>query len=427
VWLVLLGVLWLRPLWALLLSLGMVLSWVSASAHMLSAWQLWLDPTPALAAVLLFLPLWAWRRTTVMAQMVRQETAALGRHGAHLLPQPAAGEFVVRQAQLLGQAVDAANSELSLLSSVIEELPEAVAIVSVQQGLMLQNQKLAQLLAHAPLRSGQSLQHVCMALGLSHTTLEPHISQMLQLPTALGVGEFLLKVSPVQLPRHVELWVLVLSDVTQLRQIQAQRDQALQFLSHDMRTPLASILTLVRQADVPAYKIEQHAHKLLQMMDDFCMTVAADAPSYKLQPELLDMLVDDALERVADLAEAKHIALSHHNEADALFVHANAQLLVRALTNLLQNAVKFAPLHSMVEVRVAWQAGAQPHEHRVRVQIVNAVEHVERDTTLPGFGLGLEFVQKVVAKHGGHMMRDIPQQGEARVTVELPCANEGLA
>ena len=428
VWLVLLGVLWLRPLWALLLSLGMMLSWVGASAHMLGAWHLWLDPTPAVATALLFLPLWAWRRTTVMAHIVSQEAAALGRHssGDSALPQKHAGEFVVRQAQLLAHAVDAANSELSLLSSVIEELPEAVAIVSVKQGLLLQNQKLAKLLAHAPLQRGESLQHVCMAVGLANTTLELHTSQILQLPTTVGMGEFMLKVSPVRLPRQGELWVLVLSDVTQLRQVQAQRDQALQFLSHDMRTPLASILTLVRQPEMPAYKIEQHAHKLLKIMDDFCVTVAADAPSYKLQPELLDLLLDDALERIADLAEAKHIAINLHNEADSIFVQANAQLLVRALTNLLQNAVKFAPLHSTVEVRVSWQAGTTSAEHWVRIQIVNAVERVHHDTTLPGFGLGLEFVEKVVAKHGGQMVRDIPQQGEARVTVALPCVDEGV-
>jgi signal transduction histidine kinase len=428
VWLVLLGVMWLRPLWALVMSITMMLSWVSMSAQLLSAWQLWLDPTPALATVLLFLPLWAWRRTSVMAHMVQHETASLHRQGSSIgpPPKPGSGEFVVQQALLLGQAVDAINSELNLLSSVIEELPEAVAIVSVRQGLLLQNHKLLPLLTHQPLQSGHSLQQVCTAMGVDAQSLALNTTQMLHLPLNGGMGEFLLRVSPVQTAQHGDMWVLVLSDVTQLRQIQAQRDQALQFLSHDMRTPLASILTLVRQPNVPAYKIEQHAHKLLQMMDDFCMTVAADAPSYKLQPELLETLLDDALERVSDLADAKHVALSHHNSAEAVFVQANAQLLVRALTNLLQNAVKFAPLHSTVEVRVAWQAAAQDDEHAVRIHITNAVERRQHDTTLPGFGLGLAFVQKVVGKHGGQMVRDIPQHGEARVTLELPCTADGM-
>lgn len=428
VWLVLLGVLWLRPVWALVLSAAMMLVWVGMSAHLLNAWQLWLDPTPALATVMLFLPMWAWRRTSVMAHMVRHETAALQRHGSAtgLLRKPGAGEFVVQQALLLGQAVNAANSELDLLSSVIEELPEAVAIVSVQQGLLLQNHRLQQLLAQQPLQSGHSLQQVCMAMSVDAQSLSLNTTQMLQLPVNGAIGEFLLRVSPVHTAQHGDMWVLVLSDVTQLRQIQAQRDQALQFLSHDMRTPLASILTLVRQPNVPAYKIEQHAHKLLQMMDDFCMTVAADAPSYKLQPELLETLLDDALERVSDLADAKHVALSHHNNAEAVFVQANAQLLVRALTNLLQNAVKFAPLHTMVEVRVEWQAATKDDEHAVRIHMTNAVERRQHDTTLPGFGLGLEFVQKVVAKHGGQMVRDIPQHGEARVTLELPCTADGV-
>lgn len=261
---------------------------------------------------------------------------------------------------------------------------------------------------------------------MNAASLALNTSHMVQLSVGSATREFLLRASPIQLPRYGDLWVLVLSDVTQLRQVQAQRDQALQFLSHDMRTPLASILSLVRQSETPAYKIEQHAQKLLQMMDDFCMTVAADAPSYKLQPELLETLLDDALDRVRDLAEAKHVTLSHDNQAEAVFVQANAQLLVRALTNLLQNAVKFCPLHGTVEMRVERLWGAQPGEHAVQIQIVNRVEATPSDHTLPGFGLGLGFVQKVMDRHGGHMVRHIPPVGEARVTLELPCAADNL-
>jgi signal transduction histidine kinase len=130
------------------------------------------------------------------------------------------------------------------------------------------------------------------------------------------------------------------------------------------------------------------------------------------------------MDRVADLAETKHILLQFEPSESAVFVYANAQLLVRALTNLLQNAVKFAPLHSTVEVTVQDRARDLPAGGGVTITISNAVDASYQDKSLPGFGLGLDFVDKVVAKHGGRIVREIPPHGQARVVLQLPCTFE---
>lgn len=426
------SVLYLSPVRALLWSAALMLWWLLLSDYVLASRGWWLDPTPFFAAVLVFHPLWAWRRMQAMANVIYRKSADLSRAMPDSLtaPQARAGEFVVQHALLLDRAVEAASGELSLLHSVIDQMPEAVALFHIEQGMLLCNSRFAALWPQPePPPQGLRLSALGPWLGVAAERLQHTQSELVSVPRTHGVGgpiEIMLKSSPIDSERLGRLWVLVLSDVTELRQSQAQRDKALQFLSHDMRTPLASILTLNRHGQATGPKIDQHARTLLHMMDDFCMAVQADAPTYQRRAELLDTFVDDAIDRVADLAQTKHIVIQFDPSEAPVFVQANAQLLVRALTNLMQNAVKFAPLHSCVEVSVHNHAASLGPGPGVTVTITNAVDDSYQDTSLPGFGLGLDFVDKVVAKHGGHLVRDIPPHGLARVTLALPCSPETL-
>ena len=421
------SVLFWSPQRALVWAAVLVAVWLGASGYALVANRWWLDPTPFVAAVLMFHPLWAWRRMQAMANVMQRTTSDLSRvlpehhHG----PSKRGSEFVERHALRLDEAVKAASSELALLSSVVAEMPEAVAIWSEPNGLLLCNERFGALWPDGAPSTGTPMQHMSPWLGVPLEALQQDSARMLSLATPQGGQvEVMLKTSLIESVQLGRLWVMVLSDVTELRQFQAQRDKALQFLSHDMRTPLASILTLNRQGQATGPKIEQHARTLLQMMDDFCMAIQAEAPSYQLRHEMLENFIEDAMDRVADLADTKHILLQFEPGDSPVFVHANAQLLVRAITNLLQNAVKFAPLHSTVEVAVQGHAAPLPAAQSVTITISNVVDATYQDKSLPGFGLGLDFVDKVVAKHGGRIVREIPPNGQARVTLELPCTFE---
>jgi signal transduction histidine kinase len=224
-------------------------------------------------------------------------------------------------------------------------------------------------------------------------------------------------------------------DVTELRQSQIQRDRALQFLSHDMRTPVASILSLTRKSssqqqhdETPREKIILHANALLQMMDDFILTVSAEASQYNVQHELLDNLLNDAIEQVADLAEAKGITIRDESETSTLFIQANTRLLVRALVNLLFNAVKFSPAGGVicVQVTATLSADSNASETQALITIQNTVEMTADATDLipsmPGFGLGLDFVDTVIHKHQGSIRREIPQHGMATIQISLPAS-----
>ncbi len=226
----------------------------------------------------------------------------------------------------------------------------------------------------------------------------------------------------------------ILTDVTELRQSQTQRDRALQFLSHDMRTPIASIMAVtqgLQERETAKHKINQHTKTLLQMMEDFILTVKLETMAEHFENQLLDNLLDDAIEQSADLAYQRQVRLVTESDSEGVFVNADSRLIVRMLMNLIFNAVKFSPKGSEVTVRQEVHAMTSDdiQRHQVELLISNWVNTTEHETanheiekTLgKGFGLGLAFVDTVVKRHRGSIERFIPKQGLARVRITLPC------
>jgi signal transduction histidine kinase len=345
---------------------------------------------------------------------------------------------VLQHAKLLDHAVASARSELDFLSSIVDEMPEVVLIFDANDELLLSNQKTQQLF-DAELSHGCHLMALTKLLNFPADTFENLINQtenspqqvLIPLATKLGTRDFVLKTASLNAPLGRSLRLLLLMDITELRQSQKQRDRALQLLSHDMRTPVASILSLLPSQDCSNEKITQHAQSLLQMMDDFILTISSEATQYKVQSESLDNLINDSLEQVADLAHAKNIYLSDESHTSHLFVMANTRLLVRAFVNLLFNAIKFSPSQSTIQIQSLHVESSETSSTQVTLVISNLVSavcsEIDITQTLQGFGLGLDFVDTVIHKHQGTIERHIPAHGVATVVITLPCEISQIA
>jgi signal transduction histidine kinase len=198
-----------------------------------------------------------------------------------------------------------------------------------------------------------------------------------------------------------------------------------------MRTPVASILALTRRTtnssdhDHQQEKIILHAQALLHMMDDFILTVSSEASQYKVQMELLDNLLNDSIGQVVDLADEKTIRLRDQSETSNVFVMANTRLLVRAFVNLLFNAIKFSPSHSTITISTSYKQKTLSKSAEVTITITNevdvAIDNLDLIPSMPGFGLGLHFVDNVISKHDGTILRIIPASGTATVQLNFPC------
>ena len=216
-----------------------------------------------------------------------------------------------------------------------------------------------------------------------------------------------------------------MTDVTEMRKFQSQRDQTLQLLSHDMRTPVASIIALSRRQQTDAHghqasDILRHAHNLLNMMDDFIFSIHAQAPHYKRAELLIENLVDEAVYQVRDLAHAKDMQLVVEQVDDPQFVLADQRLLTRVVVNLLVNAVRYGEAATPIHIQITHDP-VFVHHPFVRCTISNTVGSYGALPLQTGrsFGLGLNFVDTVMQKHDGYVHKSISSVAGSTAKVEL--------
>jgi len=220
--------------------------------------------------------------------------------------------------------------------------------------------------------------------------------------------------------------VVAFRDITERREVERLKDEFVSVVSHELRTPLTSIRGALGLLDSKALDgaPERRARlleialdsseRLARLVNDILDTERLEAGRARLELEErdLDALVADAVEQVTVLADQAHVALrpvpSH------LRVSADGERIVRALTNLLGNAVRFsstgdtvtvtaAPVDDLVEVHVDDQGrGIPPDKLEAifrRFEQVDASDTRERG----GSGLGLAIARTIVDQHGGSL------------------------
>lgn len=204
------------------------------------------------------------------------------------------------------------------------------------------------------------------------------------------------------------------------------------FLAHELRNSLASAVLaygFIRTGSVSldsrtARVLERSLNQLESLVSQTLVTVQLKS-GVALEPEILDVqeLVEDI--HTAALPE-RDIVVARTIEA-GLKVRADPRLLSSALTNLVQNALKFTRDHGRVEVR------ARRNAHGVVIEVEDECgglggdcgerlfePFVQRNQDRRGVGLGLTITRNAIEAHGGNLsVRDLPGKG-CVFTVDLP-------
>ncbi len=433
--LALVALLVLSPLAELLVTLLIAVGTLTVSFVLLFAFHRWFDPGLCLIAIALLKPAWTWRRSEMIVRFMSERASRLDhshrrktlRDGLRL--RHFASDTLLQYSRTLDKAIAMVSDRLSFLQRLVAEVPLAM-LVSDQEGfILLANPAIRQIVPDRLLQPGAAVQPLLEHLGLlSHNlSLLEGKDHLVQAPgRQQQTQHFILRLASIVEGADEPLWVLSLADVTEMRQFQGQRDQTLQLLSHDMRTPIASIIALSRSTrpedpNGQAADIHRHARTLLNMMDDFIFSIHAQAPQYRRVELLIDNLVDEAIYQVRDLARARRMQIQVEQGDDPQFVMADPRLLTRVLVNLLINAVRYGQAATDITVRIAHDPVFETHP-MVRCSIVNTVADAptqgEADTGR-SFGLGLDFVRTVVQKHDGVFHASLPRTAGATAQVEL--------
>ena len=235
--------------------------------------------------------------------------------------------------------------------------------------------------------------------------------------------------------------IFVLTDISILKEYERARDETLNFLSHDLRSPLVSILAIIELArnrkwkenpDAMLDEIEKYADKNLKVADNFLHYARAEA-SNEVNFELTDLhrVVSGAIDEVFRQAEFRGITFHQAICDEDIWIMGQGDLLERAVTNLLSNAIKFSQPESTIFIELKVENGraiCQVRDQGVGItaeDIKNIFERFKRASSGAakerlGAGLGLRFVDVVMRRHKGSIaVTSEPGQG-ATFTISLP-------
>lgn len=447
---VLLALLVLSPMAELAVSVGVALGTLGLSFVLFTQTHLWFDPGLTLMAIAFVKPAWAWRRSEMVVHFLRQGVNSLDQdprpvqmlkpvHRSRWVPR---SDTIQQYARLLNRAIGHTRSQVQFLNRLVNEISSALLVADDQGRITLVNPRMHDGIPAGLLKKGEPMLPLLYYLGLSKDLQLNKLTGKDQYVSAIdsqgALRYYIFHLAQVQSDVAMPWWILVLTDITEMRQLQLSREKTLQLLSHDMRTPVASIIALTRQTTaapdtrpLPVAKIGHHANTLLHMMDDFIFSIQAQAPQYALLETLMESLVDEAVFQVKDLAQGRHMRVVVHFDDDPQFIRADQRLLTRMLVNLLVNAVRYGQAHSDIELRLSHQAGEPSQQGGwLHLRLSNTVGQPDtatdnRPVPMSGFGLGLEFVKTVVRKHAGHIQFDLHTEpgALAQVHLQLPLAD----
>ncbi|AIB33975.1 MULTISPECIES: CHASE2 domain-containing protein [Pseudomonas] len=418
----LLGLLLYRPRYALWMTLGCMAVALLVSLALLRLGHWW-SPAACLIGLLLSYLIWNWRRLSVILAYFGWELARLDNE-PKVLPErrraPASkGDVLQARIFALEQAVSRTRDTRRFMADGLECLPVATLITDPMGNILLANRIAREVFGNELVTQNLLEQLADLGYPPLHNGVRPALS-------ALELVEFRdihqrslrMELAPL-LPAEGDValgWLLSLTDLSKERDAQQHRETMLRFLSHDLRAPHSAILALldVHNGESPVFaQIEQQVRRALGLTESFVQLAKAEADGYQFQPTLFAMLVMDAFDQVALIAQLKGIHLVHDlDEADEGMVSADQSLLTRALFNVLENAIKYSPSGTTVRLRHSSEQGWL--ECRISDQgpgiaaedlpeLFNQYRRFDSSQGSEGLGLGLTMVKAVVERHGGRI------------------------
>jgi len=222
-------------------------------------------------------------------------------------------------------------------------------------------------------------------------------------------------------------------------------EQYVQTLAHEIKSPLAAIRGAAELLREPmsepararfAGNIEEQvarAQDLVERMLELT-TLERRGTLERVERVSLAQVVRLVVAEAAHIAERKRMRFEV-DVPEPVLALGDAFLLQRAISNLVRNALDFAPVHSTVEI-TAREAGRQVeltvHDYgpglppfAQRRVFEKFFSTARPDTGKKGTGLGLAFVREVAALHGGTARLANHPEGGAVATLLLPRATEG--
>jgi len=330
-----------------------------------------------------------------------------------------------------------ARSGESLLQQALAAVPQGVVVGNDHGAVVFQNAAAAALL-HADDSPSTARDTVLALLGSAADGKAESASVKIDGPPPRTLH---FQASPLHNEERSLGGVVVIEDQSTRDRHESARREFVDNIGQELKRPVGALgllaETLAAEKD-PAVvgrlsrRLQNEAQRVSRVVDDLMLLSRMDADEHPA-PEAVPvhLIVAQAAERVRAAAQEKDITVNFGEPAQRLTVMGDRRQLVAAVYNLLDNAVKYSPTRSVVEVR-GRQHGAWV-DVSVRDQGMGIpegdLEHIferfyrvegARARHVGGTGLGLAIVRHVVGNHRGEVRVESEEGKGSTFVVRLP-------
>ena len=240
--------------------------------------------------------------------------------------------------------------------------------------------------------------------------------------------------SPIEVKQEDEVGRLASSFnamLSALAESKRQQQQLVADAGHELRTPLTSLRTnielLARADDLPTDQRREllgDAKTELEQLSDLVVELVDLAGYRSVEEPISDVRIDEIVASVAGRAERRWGRKIEVDSRPAV-VSGRPGALERAVSNLVENAVKWSPPESTIEVtqqdgRVLVRDHGPGIDEKDLPMVFDRFYRATTARDMPGSGLGLAIVRQVIEDHGGSVLAANSTGGGAEVGFVIP-------
>ncbi len=373
----------------------------------------------------------------VTVLVIRSDNRTIAPPGATTVLVPSAREMAVARTQTGSSARTGVDTEGEPYRIVAVPLTDGTNHYALVLGRPLQaTDEILRILAFSLLTFGLLAVLVAGAIGwvIARSGLQP-IQRLTEAVIRVTETDQLEAIEPGGMD---ELTDLTRSFNTMMSTLASSRDRQRRLIAdagHELRTPLTSLRTNVelliaddRQGMLPAGARGEILRDIAAQLGEFTQLIGdlvhlSREDRVEAHPEPIDLrdVVNSAITR----AKRRGPGLSFDVQLEPLFLVGEPDSLERAITNLLDNAVKFSPPGGTVTVRLIGD--------RLRISdqgpgvdeadlphVFDRFYRSDQARNTPGSGLGLSIVAQTIKAHGGWVKAGHSETGGAEFTIRLP-------
>lgn len=374
-------------------------------------------------------------------RLARQVMAVTGRPASDPAVPNTALATVERAAAADRAELASARVSAATLRAALDALPIGVVVVDGRGNVVLRTRAATQVVGQ---RHADALVDEALAEHVTTAQRGQARRQQLELYGPPGRTVFLrsfpVRVDAAPDDAAVGAVVVTIEDVTERVRLESMRTDFVANISHELRTPVGGMALLAETlegerdpevADRLASKLLVEAHRVSRTIDDLLELSRLELEGARRDEVVIGVVISEALDRVRSAAEHRSIRIDVGEHGRMLRVLGDRRQLVSAVTNLVDNAIKYSEPGSTVELhadRVDEGICLTVRDHGVGIppadldRVFERFYRVDRARSREtgGTGLGLAIVRHVATNHGGRVTVESSEGVGSSFTLHLP-------